>query len=198
MFGPKRIVLVLVALVVVGGVALPTAFASPFKQGFYADSAAHTFLYPDMQYSAANRDWEPWVTNSRSTDYNPTDIDTYKVTYHYNSALTYPYVDLSWWTTTGMTVPGSASCNKLVSGETSKCDHWHVKFNANTTNNATQEFIACQEIGHTLGLGHNNDADNVVEHGSCMSNDEDSYQPHSTGNKLHLWPHDIFHLNAGY
>ncbi len=81
----------------------------------------------------------------------------------------------------------------------SKCDHWHVNFDVDITGDPTQEYVACQEVGHTLGLGHNNDSDSTVEHGSCLANDEDSYQPHpSGGDRFHLWQHDINHLNAGY
>jgi hypothetical protein len=177
--------------------SIAPALAGPFKEGYYADSAAHTFLYPDMQYSASNRDWAVWVDESRANDVDPTDVETFRVTYHYKSGLTYPYVDVSWWTTDMEDAPGAAWCDKVYSG--SKCDHWHVTFDRLITTDLTQEFIACQEIAHTLGLGHNNDSDSTKEHRSCTANDEDAYQAHGgTGDQHHLTGHDRWHLNQGY
>lgn len=167
--------------------------AGPFQNGYYANSSIHTILYPDMQFNAANRDWSPWMNHTRTTDYDPTDIDTYRVTYHNQGTYV---VDVSWFTA-NLTVPGSAACAGPATGW--ECHHWHVIFDSSVTDNATQEYVACQELGHTLGLGHNNDADTIVEHGSCLADDEDSYQPHpGGGDRFHLLQHDINHLNAGY
>ncbi len=74
-----------------------------------------------------------------------------------------------------------------------------MNFDWTIVDDSTQDFIACQEVAHTLGLGHNNDADTVPDHGSCTANDEDAYVAHVGSNdRHHLLSHDQWHLNQGY
>ena len=206
-FSRRRVVLFLTAFLVTLLFGI-SAEAGPFKNGFYADSRAHTFLTPTSGYpaiQAAINDWKPWVDESRATDLDPTVIYTETVTYHYNSALTYPYVDVS-WLVLDLSLPGSAACNVVYSGFV--CDHWHVSLDSSITANATQEFVACQELAHTLGLDHSNDSDTVADHESCLANDEDSYISHAGGHPAggglpalglhHIVDHDRSHINAGY
>lgn len=105
-------------------------------------------------------------------------------------------MDVSWWTA-NITPPGAVWCDKVYSGNI--CDHWHMNLDTPVTNNSTQEYVACQEVGHTLGLDHDNDADSTVEHSTCLANDEDSYVAHpGGGDKHHIWQHDVDELNANY
>jgi hypothetical protein len=118
-------------------------------------------------------------------DLAPTDMSEYEVTYHYNSGLTYPYVDISWWATTSIyPASGLAGCNKVVSGDNSRCDHWHVQFyEGSSASEWNHDRIACHEIGHTTGLDHSNPDT------SCMH----------VGSGAHIYnSHDLWHINGRY
>lgn len=151
----------------------------------YADSSYHTWL--ESAVPDGNQAWRTYVSSSFSQDYEPTDMSTGEVFYHENWSLTYPYVDVSWWTES-LPPPkiGTASCNKTVSGDTSKCDHWHVKFNYPTSSSSTtRHHTACHEIGHSVGLSH----EGWLPAGSCTSQ-ESSY--------TNLSDHDRYHINGRY
>jgi hypothetical protein len=57
---------------------------------------------------------------------------------------------------------------------------------------AGEDYVACQEIAHSVGLDHWNDADNVKNNPSCVAIGEDAYFGSI------LTPHDINHINGHY
>jgi hypothetical protein len=151
----------------------------------WADSSQHTWLDSQASGSAGEAEWENHFENSMNQDLAPTDMSEVEVTYHYNSGLTYPYVDVSWWATTSIyPLSGSAVCDKVVAGDNTRCDHWHVRFYLGSSGNENfHDHVACQEIGHTTGLDHSN------EIASCMRNDSLSH---------YFSDHDRWHINGRY
>jgi|GEM_PF-6906054 len=177
------------AALVVGVLVAVPASAGPFMNGWHADSSAHTFLNPP-QY--LQEDWNSNISNSRVQDFDPTDLITETVTYHYNSGLTYPYVDVSWFTQ-DITSPGSVGCNVPVSGSSVHCDHWHMIMDTNPgLSEAGEDYVACHEIAHSVGLDHWDDADAVANNTSCVATGEDAY----VGSVLTT--HDKDHINGHY
>lgn len=173
---------VALVLVVLSGIMMPAAWAVNFD-GRKADTNYHTFLYSTTSKST------PWHSNmnaTRSGDFDPTDLTTGRVYYHYNSGLTYPYVDVSWWVTDlPSPLAGSAGCNKTLSGN--RCDHWHVQFDEEGTSEAIRDHLVCHEVGHTVGLEHYNPTGG---YSSCMRS--------TTNMFTNLHSHDTSHINGYY
>lgn len=153
-----------------------------------ADSYYHTFLYPAS--NSYTDDWGPNVTNSRYYDLDPTDIATAVVSYHQHPDGY--YVDVSWFTA-DITAPGYVDCIEWDSS--SVCDHWHMILDTDAAlsySEAAQDYVTCQEEGHSVGLQHFTDADSTSDGESCMWIDEDAYDSTSFSN------HDRSHINNHY
>jgi hypothetical protein len=143
----------LVAALVVLGLLLVWPAVSAVANTFgpsgccrYADSSAHTWL--DSSEGSGSGAWAWYVTDSFNNDLAPTDMNVQKVTYHYKSTLTWPYVDVSWWTAS-LPSPniGEVTCNKVVVGDNTRCDHWHMRLHYPTSSSSTtRRHVACQEI----------------------------------------------------
>ena len=185
----RRVVYLVAAAMLVGVLGTAPAAAGPFLTGWHADSGVHTFQNPSQYWL---EDWYDAIYDSRVDDFDPTDMLTETVTYHYNDDLTYPYVDVTWWTA-NITPPGSVGCNVPVSGSSEHCDHWHMMFDSpQSLSEAAEDYVACQEIAHSVGLDHWNDSNNIVDKVSCIATGEDAY------NGSILTFHDKTHINGHY
>jgi hypothetical protein len=176
---------VAVVLVVVGQTREASAGSFGPSCCHVADSETHTFLYSDD--TPAGLAWRDNVDASRIEDFNPLSVSTAKVSYHYNASLTWPYVDVSWWTA-NITGGGGVWCDKHVSGSSSVCDHWHMNFNEDYTSNSSQDYVVCQEIAHSFGLDHS-----TVLPTSCLDDTLSGAYDSSDLNG-----HDQGHINALY
>ena len=57
---------------------------------------------------------------------------------------------------------------------------------------AAEDYVACHEIAHSVGLDHWDDADNVKNNSSCVATGEDVYLGSI------LTSHDKNHINGHY
>ena len=63
---------------------------------------------------------------------------------------------------------------------------------------AWRQFVMCQEVGHTFGLDHQDEAFNNLNMGSCMDYTDDPARNDGDGNNLHPNNHDFEELALIY
>lgn len=188
----KRIERRLLFVIVVSAAIVLTTGLIALAQNFgpsgccrYADSSNHTWL-DSCGPSCSGTAWRSAHIHGMNALYSPTDVFGSEVSYRYNSNLTWPYVDVSWWIENIFPNSGLAGCNKVVVGDNTRCDHWHVRYHNPTSGSYTfQRHIACQEVGHTVGLDHSGESN------SCMNNS-------ATGAIWLSNTHDVGHINGRY
>jgi len=90
------------------------------------------------------------------------------------------------WTSGGHIVQGTAKMN----------DTYHNSPPYNT--DAWRQFVMCQEVGHTFGLGHVNETFDDPNTGSCMDYTNDPSRNDGAGNHLHPNAHDYAQLASIY
>lgn len=72
-------------------------------------------------------------------------------------------------------------------------------FNTSSYNNpAWKQFVMCQEVGHTLGLGHNDENFGNPNKGTCMDYTNDPARNDGLGDNLHPNQHDYDELAIIY
>ncbi len=171
--GVRRPTLAVVLALVMGFVMSSPVAASNFgayNGVYFADSSDHYFYYygaSDFTVSDTR-----WV---RANDYDPTDLAT-AYTSHDSSDVT---------------VSDSASgnsygyyqCQSLYRYYSDRCDHAHIRIYANyNPDHTTRRSTLCQEIGHSVGLQHDNSS-------GCMN---------GAVNSPYLTYHDWGHINGRY
>lgn len=150
-----------------------------------ADNAAHYFWYDSLTNGVENAQ-----NNTRSSDYDPTDVNTF------DDSSAKPTTDVivrdqdystfcgySWHPGGGLW--GLATCNSVNGAD--ECESHDVRYDISYIEVATQaerRGLACHETGHSLGLMHR-DAGN-----GCMK----QYGAYPAS----LTEHDTAHLNANY
>jgi hypothetical protein len=174
-----KTVAALVALMAVLALAnAPSANAGEPPWGpVYADNSAHSYFYDDdlttrehngMEYARkTSLDAATQMSTSVNSSYNvQVDVWVYN-TYHPSGDQVHWYA----WTT----------CNRMVSGSSTKCDQHTVIFNEKLPH-PDYWALACHEQGHTIGFGEGTGQNsNYSSSGrSCMRGDPDVHQYSAT------------------
>lgn len=148
----------------------------------WADSSLHTWL--NSASGSGAMEWGPKFKWAMNNELDPTDMLETEVSYHHNGST---YVDISWWTSSSIyPASGIVTCDVPLVGDDDLCDHWHMIFYPGSTGDlAFHRHVACQEIGHSVGLDHS------IESDSCMNNSA----PSATGFSYH---DAIWHINGRY
>jgi hypothetical protein len=174
----------LLMLVAGGAMAVAaTAAASNFgpinNQIYFANGSKHKFNFNNL-LSDSWRGASNWV---RKNEIGPTHMTTAVVDSH-SAADVVPYDadygDSGWC--------GMADCT--IEKTNRVCQHFHVKYNTangigcpNDYTETQRRSLACEEIGHTVGLQHRH------VNAGCMSQAWD---------RTHFTPHDKRHINRRY
>lgn len=144
------------ALLMVGAwpaaAARATAFGPPAP--YFADNNNHTFFYNGV--TVQNITATEW---SRTNRLNPTDMSS-DVFQSSNNDTDVIVEDATYTTGAMANYWGGWTCVRLVSGSADKCNSGKLQLNLRF--GYANYALTCQEIGHSLGLGHASTA------ASCM------------------------------
>jgi hypothetical protein len=161
------------------GQAPGPASAQPFGPGacsgacYYADNSNHTYFNNGLSAGDASSMNFAMLTRLQSTDmtvdqFQSWNNDTDVVAYDDN------YGNTTWW--------GLWRCEVLVSGSSTKCNRGSITFNLYHGEAWTS--LACQEVGHSVGLDHSTLTDSCMQQTAGTANDFDA--------------HDRSHINGYY
>ena len=173
----RKISLFLAALLLAGLNGSP-ALAEPFGPyeaggGYWADNSEHTFFYNNLTGPVRNL-----IEGRRLYALDPTRMTTTLQTTSFNSDTDVLVYDDNYGS--GFP-PGKWECMAVLS-DYERCGQGRILVNLYFNTNAA---LACQEIGHSTGLGHS------TESGSCMIQNSDVGGTNFT-------PHDKLHINGRY
>lgn len=153
-----------------------------------ADNATHSFWYDSLSTDA-----QIAVNQTRTSNYNPTDLDTVNedVPDSLTDVLTY---DEDYEGTTcgsvwqsGAALGGLAGFTQCLSLSGSRCQQFAVYFDNDfmgPRSTGDERWLACHEVGHTVGLMHTNTGANCMQSPGVAT--------------AVLTAHDISHINTNY
>lgn len=173
MRGLRRTVAVLIGSVVVLLFAVTPAIATNFGP-YFAEGRFHT-----MNYVSLTQNWIDASNYAKAHLTIVTDMSASVVSYHDADIALYDQNDgdvgyYGYWT-----------CVIEASYDPDICSHGHLVYNTYYwTNLDMRKSIACQEVGHSVGLRHDNTRT------TCMRSDENFPIAYSS--------HDISHINGRY
>lgn len=167
--------LLLAAIVSAVLILSPTAVVASNFGAWFADGRGHIFIYVSLgaAYTTASN-------NARSTDLNPTDINTSMTSAHDTADVAVydeDHGDAGYY--------GYYQC--ITASSSSVCTHSHAVFNTWSglgLNDTKRDSVACHEFGHSVGLKDFN------TYWSCMHDDEFFPTVYSD--------HDRVHINGRY
>lgn len=150
----KRWRLAIVLLLTVAGLILGIGIAQAHLGAVRSDDASLTY----NESLIGNLDIA--FRNSRLYDVNPTDVTTVYRSNVHSGVMT----DINAYATNLVSPNGGDwACQVKVAATSHRCAHGHLRMDTDPSTMAVKNYVACQELGHSLGLNH------VLSGATCMN-----------------------------